>query len=949
MQIAQVLAGYSLGGADILRRCLAGSTEVVDALTGRRVTLTEIAAAPEFWIGRDVFALDLNNQKITRQPIEAIYRNGVQEVFEIKTRTGRCIQATANHLFYTLIGWKPLSAFQPGDRIGLAGTLPIKQECDISEAQIKLTAYLLGDGHLSTKQPANCYFCNTDPELIADFNCCVEKLFGRPAPVDYQQHSGRKTVGYVRVGFLAEFNVWIDSHIQRAHSRDKVIPDWVDYLSKDQLCLFIGTLWSTDGSFDISIGHADYNSISYRMIKRLQHLLLRLGIIALFNIKNSQYQGQPYCAYRAQITGREEMLKFHNMICPFLSHQKQKRFDLCYQRVHKKLKNQSKHSIPAEVIGLIADAKYSSGMTWAEIDLAAGLKRGVMSSGLNFKQLPKRALSRHRVLNFANALNNERLYNIATSEVFWDVIDSICLVGQVEVFDLTIPQHHNFIANDFIAHNCMGKKKPEEMAQQREIFLKGAVARKIKNDTATYIFDLMEKFAGYGFNKSHSAAYALVSYQTLWLKAHYPAAFMAAVLSADMDNTDKVVTLIDECRAMKLVVDPPCINGSQWRFTVADERRIVYGLGAIKGVGESAIENILAVRQPQPFADLWEFCRRVDPRRVNRRVIEALIRAGALDQLGGHRAALFNQLPVALKLAEQAQASASSGQNDLFGMGDEETDTSPDPQIAAEEWPEWDEDERLRGEKETLGLYLTGHPIDAYESELKAMVARRIADLLEGGQAGGGFGEHGEGGRGESRTVVGLVVSVRVNKTARGRMASVTLDDRTGRIEATVFSELFEQTRELLVPDSLLVVSGQVLFDRFRDSWSLRASAVRALAEARAELADHLRLTLDLSDPENYRCGQQTADALIAALQPFCGAGLAVRIDYRRPGAKGVLQLGEAWRVTPADALIKQLRQCLGTGAVDIIYQRELRLAPALSLVMPGQSTEEVSEPAESS
>ncbi|MBK5970899.1 MULTISPECIES: DNA polymerase III subunit alpha [Thiorhodovibrio] len=492
-----------------------------------------------------------------------------------------------------------------------------------------------------------------------------------------------------------------------------------------------------------------------------------------------------------------------------------------------------------------------------------------------------------------------------------------------------------------LLRRAMGKKKVEEMDKQRAIFEQGAAERGVDAGVATHIFDLMEKFAGYGFNKSHSAAYALVSYQTLWLKAHYPAAFMAAVLSADMDNTDKVVTLIDECRAMKLAVDPPCINGSDWRFTTAGDARVIYGLGAIKGVGESAIENILAVRGGRSFSDLWDFCRRIDLRRVNRRVIEALIRAGALDRIGKNRATLLNQLPVALKLAEQSHASASSGQNDLFGMGGggDEADAGPDPQIAADEWPEWDEDERLLGEKETLGLYLTGHPIDAYESELNAMVSRRIAGLVESGQ-GLGFGDEG-GGRGEPRTVVGLVVAVRTNKTQRGRMASFTLDDRTGRIEATAFSELYEQVRELLVPDSILVVSGQVAFDHFRDSWSLRASAVRPLAEARAELADHLLVSVDLADPERHRQGSALVNSMIDILQQFRGSGLGARIRYHRPGASGELNLGEDWRVAPSDNLIKRLRQLLGSKAVEIVYQRELRLAPTLNLVEAGRLEDE--------
>ena len=493
-----------------------------------------------------------------------------------------------------------------------------------------------------------------------------------------------------------------------------------------------------------------------------------------------------------------------------------------------------------------------------------------------------------------------------------------------------------------LLRRAMGKKKLEEMEKQRAIFEQGAVERGVEAKTATYIFDLMEKFAGYGFNKSHSAAYALVSYQTLWLKAHYPAAFMAAVLSADMDNTDKVVTLIDECRAMGLAVAPPKINQSEFRFTSLSNAdgadTVIYGLGAIKGVGESAIAAMLEARASGgPFKDIWEFCRRIDLQKANKRVLEAMIRAGALDELGddpgANRATLMNQLPLALKLAEQQREQEAAGQADLFGALDPGAggEVAPDPQIAARRWPEWDEDERLQGEKETLGLYLTGHPINRYEAELNAMVSQRIGKLLEGAQ---GLSMPGvaqlRGGERDSRTVVGLVVAMRSNKTVRGRMASLTLDDRTGRIEATVFNDVYEQVRELLVPDAILAITGTLKPDDFTNGWTLIARTVRTLATARAELADHLLLRLDLCDPAAYAGGQARLRQLQETLEPYRGAdGLALRLDYRRPGAEGRLRLGDDWRVEPADALLKRLRHLLGDDGVEVVYQRELRLRPS--------------------
>lgn len=415
-------------------------------------------------------------------------------------------------------------------------------------------------------------------------------------------------------------------------------------------------------------------------------------------------------------------------------------------------------------------------------------------------------------------------------------------------------------------------------------------------------------------SNSHSAAYALVAYQTLWLKAHYPAAFMAAVLSADMDNTDKVVTLIDACREMKLKVEPPAINRSDYRFTVGDGTTVIYGIGAIKGVGESAIEAMLqACREGGPFKDIWDFCHRIDLHRANRRVLDALIRAGALDGLGENRATLTGQLPLALKLAEQHKETETAGQTDLFGTIDADAVAQPDSQLASRTWGEWDEEQRLQGEKETLGLYLTGHPIDRVAAELDAMTGARIGALLQSGRGSTD---------GDKCTVGGLVVGVRHGKTQRGRMGSVILDDGTGRIEVTCFSEVYEEARDLLVADNILVITGALSFDDYRDSWSLRAERVQTLEQARAELANHLALGLDLSDPDAHARGRALVGELPTILRTSSGTGLPVYVHYHRPGACGCLLMGKDWRVRPTDELLKRLRHLLGSKAVRVAYER---------------------------
>ncbi len=472
---------------------------------------------------------------------------------------------------------------------------------------------------------------------------------------------------------------------------------------------------------------------------------------------------------------------------------------------------------------------------------------------------------------------------------------------------------------------AMGKKKPEEMAKQREVFTKGALEQGVEEKTATYIFDLMEKFAGYGFNKSHSAAYALVSYQTAWLKAHYPAAFIAAVMSADMDTTDKVVTLIEECRELGLNVESPNVNTSHYKFMVKDDNAIFYGLGAVKGVGEGAIEGIIRSREEDgPFKDLFDFCQRIDLKKANRRALEALIRAGALDDLGpaptvspgekrdarsppeGHapgkvrvnRATLMATLDTAVQMAEQRHKDAAAGQNDMFALMEPEqsaTGTFIDA-------PEWDDEIRLNGEKETLGLYLTGHPIDRYEAELAGIISHRICNLNPSGD--------------QTIIVAGLVVAMRTMNTRRGdRMAFVTLDDRSGRLELAVFADTYQHYRDLLVKDRLVVVEGEVSVDDYSGGIKMSARKVYDIDNARESFAKRLVLTLNQGQAVNG-----FVQDLAQVLAPFREGRCAVRVEYHRPDAQAQLTFGPDWRVRPTDELLRRITELTGEGSVRIEY-----------------------------
>jgi len=479
-----------------------------------------------------------------------------------------------------------------------------------------------------------------------------------------------------------------------------------------------------------------------------------------------------------------------------------------------------------------------------------------------------------------------------------------------------------------LLRRAMGKKKPEEMARQREIFLVGAGDNGIEAQLAENIFDLMEKFAGYGFNKSHSVAYALIAYQTAWLKAHYPSAFMAAVLSADMQNTDKVVTLIDECRAMKIEIRPPDLNAGLYAFSVAEEDDIVYGLGAIKGLGEGPVDAIIAAREQGPFRDLFDFCARVDTRKINKRALEALIRCGALDSIaffdpaegqaklgtdgadiGRGRAEMLSLIDEAVKLAEQQARNNAAGIEDLFGevpptdvLGSNISGLNANKPGRVGRIFNSTTKERLQGEKETLGLYLTGHPLDEYADELDDFARKRIKQL----QAAK-----------EGQRVVGLVIGMRMSKTRRGdSMCFVTLDDCSGRLEVAVFAEQFRHYREKIDKDAILVVDGVISEDDYTGGLKMRADEIKTLVEARCVHLKSLVLELRAEDLD-----EQRMLALQSILDPYRNSSAcAVRLRYRRRGAVGDVVLSKDWSVNPEDELLLQLRDNFGTDSLQLSY-----------------------------
>ncbi len=449
-----------------------------------------------------------------------------------------------------------------------------------------------------------------------------------------------------------------------------------------------------------------------------------------------------------------------------------------------------------------------------------------------------------------------------------------------------------------LLRRAMGKKKPEEMAEHRQIFRDGAAKNGLTEQKADEIFDLMEKFAGYGFNKSHAAAYALLSYYTAYLKTHHPAAFMAANLSLAMDDTDKIKVLVEDALVTcGLTLLPPDINLSVYRFTpVADPGkqadRIRYGLGAIKGTGQNAIEAIITARQDGPFKDLFDFTRRVDKRQINRRTIESLIRAGAFDSLGVNRGVLLASVSIAMESAEQAEASAN--QVSLFDMDNSGFDDSPQYVDA----PEWSEKEKLTEEKSALGFYLSGHLFNAYAEEARKFARTRLADLSPGR---------------EPKLIAGIISGLRTQMTQRGRMLIVTLDDNSAQVEVTVYNEVFDSHRALFREDEFLAVQGKISEDRFSGGLRITAERVMDIATARAAFVKALRLSMN---------GQADAQRLRELIEPFQQAqdSCPIVVQYAKNGALGELRLSDAWRVRADDALRAKLSDWLSPDNVWFEY-----------------------------
>jgi DNA polymerase-3 subunit alpha len=859
MQIAQILAGYSLGGADMLRRamgkkkaeemdkqraifmegaiknkveeknateifdlmalfaeygfnkCLTGDSKIYAFDSGKQITLKDA-----YQQGLSSVASLQSNDKMGKGQVIDIMENGVKPVFNLTTMLGKNLSATDNHPFLTLEGWKQLGELKIGDRIATPAFLPIEGNVSWSDHKLIVLGWILAE--INCYHPLEkCFFYHKNDTAIDDFviavqqfenqddRCNVWRVFLKASGEQLPAH-WRTTKTYPETKAHSEVKLWLESlNLQDKSSSNKCLPACIFELNNQSLAILIGRFWASDGFIADNATNTENNTPylvndSKQLLQQFSHLLLRFGIVTQLNKTIFKHKRQGYTGYTLHLFGQHSIERF---ITVFEQHLVSREKELSLLKDYLQNKAQDKAStdtLPTEVKHYFQAGKEKA-------------------------------------------------------EIFWDRIESIEPIGEEMTYDLEIAKTHNFVANDIIVHN------------------------------------------------SHSAAYALVSYQTIWLKAHYPAAFMAAVLSADMDNTDKVVTFVDDCRQSGLDVVAPDVNRSQYRFSTENEGNIVFGLGAIKGAGESALGVILEERDKKgTFKSMADLCERVASRKVTKRILETLIKAGAFDSLGKNRHSLLEHLPEVLRMANQKHRADAVGQVDLFGgsmVVEEDEKLAPN-------LPEWEERERLRLEKNALGLYLTGHPINEYEDEIKQFCKHKLSDLADDD----GTQKY------QKKPVIlaGIVSAIRTQNTEKGKRAFVQLDDKTAYYEVFIFSNVYEEFEDLIQKEEVLVIEGSLNTD-FSGNMRLRINVLHDIASARKTFARHLQLSVNQSQIDT-----NLVERLGELLPQQKEASCPVFIHYETDKATAQIRLGKSVNAPLSDDALQALRKELGDKGVRVCY-----------------------------
>ncbi len=842
MQMARELAGFSLGEADILRRamgkkkeklmrkqrekfikgcqaendipedeadelfdiinefagygfnkCVVGDTEIIDAESGRPVQVRDIVEGRETDVS--VASLDEETQQLVPRKVVDAFSNGERQTYRLTTRTGRTIRATANHPVYTQAGWKYLGELEEDDRVAVPRSVSYEPSRSMDEHELVTLGYALSEGNLC--HPSGFYVYTKSEDELRDYCKHLRRFENSDVTID---RSKSATSIYAKRENVDEPSAAVEFiealGLKGLTATEKFIPDEVFQLPKDQLAVLLGRLWTGDGCIDADRQQVFYSTSSTDLADDVQHLLTRLGLPSTIHEKSFNYRGGERLGYIVRVSSKV-LGRFADTIGPHLVGDAVRSLDVLLA-TNVGTGRMTQDVVPASIRPMMREAVQSSAEARGT-SMATVMRDADCSPKLLQKDARKKGYDRETVAAIAAETDSVALDQWASSDLYWDEVDAIEDTGLEDVYDLTVEGTHNFVANDLVVHN------------------------------------------------SHSAAYSLVAYRTAYLKAHYPPEFMAAAMTNEMDNTDKLSKVLEEARSMGLEVLPPSINRSQSRFTVEQgpdgAYRVRFGLAAIKNAGEKAINALIDAREEHgPFDSIFDLTKNVDLGTVNKRTLEALAQAGALDDLEGHRAQLMEIMDKAVRYGQKVQHDRMAGQNSLFGNGDAGTEAM---QPGLPDVETWAKSQRLKEEHEVLGFYVSGHPLDEYRAEADAFATAHFGepDQLEQviEQAAGGDGRN----RGPVRTFCGIITEVDRNTTKSGKpIAFATIEDFTGQGEMVIFSSILDRVQPYLEVDNVVLAKGNV---------EVRGGTVKVLAKdltpmwkVREQMVSEVILTVDL-------------------------------------------------------------------------------------------------------
>ncbi len=888
--------------------CLTGDTLVFDAASGRRVRIDQLQHFDDVLVQGVDEDLGQAHARITRW-----MDNGVRPVFELRLRNGTRIKATGNHEFLTESGWKRLDELSAGDFVATPQKLSLAREGRYLEererARQRVLAYLLADGSLSQPAPT---FYSSDATLVASFEEACRTGFEN---VSFSPRLGERGVTQLAVvkdrtagttyhtpsgldSWLRDLGMRWTMSDERAQgssrkgprSHEKWIPEHVFELAEEEIARFLATLWDCDGH--VGSRSVFYKTISRRFANDVQTLLLRLGIRSSVYEWAYTAKGGPRVAYQVSARGTR---RFATLIQPHMLTAKQ----LVTTR--------------AVDTSLTVDrANYLR-----ELSVAGPRRSTTLSAERKSHKLTaaraRRRIAWHSAAPVADAFDLTATMN--AGRVAWQEIDSITPAGEERVYDIEVDAIHNFVANNIVVHNCIfqeqymeiakkvagfspaeaddlrkaiGKKIHSLMASLKQKFLEGCASNGVSVGVANQLWADMEQAQDYSFNKSHAACYALISYRTAWLRANHPREYMAALISSVMNTKDRVPYYVNACEELGVEVLPPDVNESQVDFAVV-EGKIRFGLNAVKNVGESACRAIVAARADGgAFTSIWDFTERVDPQLVNKRALESLIKAGALP---GSRKAMLEVLEQALGSGNAAHDARRFGQGSIFDLGDEPQQVQYPP-LSTEEY---EKSELLHMEKESLGLYVSEHPLHAVKDQLRRKTDCGLAELERRRD-------------GEIVLVGGLVSSLKQLTTKKGEpMVFATIEDLTGSVEVVAFNSVYALARDILVQDGILVVKGRVDHKQMGETKlvALEITAFEATPERR-----EVRLKVDA------RIAAAGAVRELAAIVKDFPGEAPVYLDLLTSQGPKLLELGPGYRVRPEPDFFAEVKALLGEAAV---------------------------------